>query len=99
MFACQYSVRAVHFTHTLFTQYQITLRDAVPRDASFRFCANRLNMRDTSGLSDINSSDVRGIPLTLIGLYVDENNARRSPFLETTCQDYTRAYSASLSQG
>lgn len=80
----------VHFTHTLFTQYQITLRGAALRNASFRFCANRLGMRDTSGLSGINSSD--GIPFTLIGPYVDENNVHRIPFLKATCQDYARIF-------
>lgn len=90
VFACQYGVRAVHFTHTLFTQYQITLRDAALRNASFRFCANRLGMRDTSGSSGINSSDVRGISFTLIGPYVNEDNVRRISFLKTNCQDYAR---------
>jgi len=46
VFACQYGVWTMHFTRTLFTQYQITLRDAALRDASFRLCANRLNMHD-----------------------------------------------------
>lgn len=88
VFACQYGVRTVHFTHTLFTQYQITLRDAALRDASFRLCANRLSTCDTPELSGVNSSDVRGTSFTLIELYVDE---------EQTCRRLSRVYSASLS--
>lgn len=85
----------MHFTHTLFTQYQITLRDAVLRDASFRLCVNRLSTYDAPGLSGINSSDVRGILFTLIELYVDENNVPRISFLKIICQDY-HTYSANL---
>ena len=95
MFACQYGVRMVHFTYTLFTQYQITLRDAVLREASFRFCANHLNMRDAPKLWDINVSDVCGVFFTLIGLHVDKNNVEFL-FFKKICQNHSlKLYSTS----